>query len=165
MEMVIATAILAGSGAALFALVGQASRLARKAEERTVALQLAQSTLDEFLANGGDAEQEAEGGFESDPRWSYRIEQSQVEASGSPDRPLNKITVSILRAAGGERTTTAAADAAVVRLVRWSRSSEPTDPLSTDPLSAGTASAADSAPAAPANPVSASPGSETSRLP
>lgn len=127
MEMVIATAVLAASGAALFTLVGQASQFARRAEERTVALQLAQSTLDEFLATGSESETEMEGGLESDPRWSYRIEQSdvavpgQADAVGRDESKLKRIVVSVYRSSnqGGQSASTV--DSAIVRLVRWIR--------------------------------------------
>ncbi|TWU38480.1 type IV pilus modification PilV family protein [Novipirellula artificiosorum] len=123
MEMIIATAMLAGSGAALFALVGQASRLARTAEERTVALQLAQTVMDEFLAMPSESETETEGTFESDPRWSYRMEQTEVtltrEDAGSEDTssPM-RVVVAIYRANDGG---TQNVDSAIVRLVRWIR--------------------------------------------
>ena len=38
MEVIVATAVLAAAGAALFALIGQASQLARKAQRRTDAI-------------------------------------------------------------------------------------------------------------------------------
>ncbi len=121
MEMVIATAVLAGSGVALFALVGQASQLARKAEERTVALQMAQSTLDEFLASRTEAESETEGSFDSDPRWNFRIEQSDVEAIGDTETRLKRIVVSIFRASDSGGEVSGSADSGIVRLVRWTR--------------------------------------------
>lgn len=140
MEMMIATAVLAGSGVALFALVGQASQLARKAEERTVALQMAQSTLDEFLANGSESEDETEGGFESDPRWAYRIEQSDVDAAGQEESRLKRIVVSIYRSSQSGGRSSDTADSAIVRLVRWSRVAKPRPPLSSETSSSDTSS-------------------------
>jgi len=127
MEMVIATAVLAASGAALFTLVGQASQFAGRAEERTVALQMAQSTLDEFLASGSEFETEMEGSFESDPRWSYRIEQSEVAAPGQvvaneqAESELKRIVVSIHRSSDPGGASSNTTGAAIVRLVRWVR--------------------------------------------
>ncbi|KLU05740.1 hypothetical protein RISK_002372 [Rhodopirellula islandica] len=122
MEMVLATALLASSGVALFTLVGQATQLARRAEERTVALQMAQSTMDEFLATGSNSELEMEGSFPSDPRWRYRIELSDVEATDQSESKLKRIVVSIDRT--NERGGTAS-DTAVVSLVRWTSATKP----------------------------------------
>jgi|GEM_PF-2715115 len=142
MEMMIATAILAGSGVALFALVGQASQLARRAEERTVALQLAQSTLDEFLANGSESgtQDELEGSFESDPRWAYRIDQSDVETVGQDEPQLKRITVSIYRSNQSGGPLSGTTDSAIVSLVRWSRATKPRPASSSDIASSETLS-------------------------
>ncbi|TWT80833.1 hypothetical protein CA13_22790 [Planctomycetes bacterium CA13] len=124
MEMIIATAVLAGSGAALFALVGQASQLARRAEERTVALQFAQSVLDEYLAMQTEIESDSEGTFESDPRWNYKVETFDIEASKTIEASqtpstLKRIVVSIYRADENGGLSVTDSDSAIVRLVRW----------------------------------------------
>ena len=79
MEVIVATAVLAASGAALFALIGQASQLARRAEMRSEALQVAQSILDETLAMPGANQTEMSGTVESNPRWDFHIEQQPVD--------------------------------------------------------------------------------------
>ncbi|TWU46009.1 hypothetical protein Q31b_11870 [Novipirellula aureliae] len=137
MELIIATAVLAGSGAALFALVGQASRFARIAEERTVALQFAESTMDEFLAGGCNSDGNLEGTFEADPRWSYVIEESAITTDNasmtSPEQSrLKRIVVSIMRVGVQDMQSE---DAAIVRLVRWAMTpseSELIDEMSAD---------------------------------
>ena len=77
MEMMLATAILAGSGTALFLLIGQGSDFGRRAEERATALHLAQSLLDEALTMPENVE--GQGTFESDPRWGYRVTRDAVD--------------------------------------------------------------------------------------
>lgn len=155
MEMMIATAVLAGSGVALFALVGQASQLARKAEERTVALQMAQSTLDEFLANGSESESEdeTEGSFESDPRWAYRIEQSDVGAIGQDESELKRIVVSIYRSSESGGPSSDTTDSAIVSLVRWSRATKPLPPSSSETSSSETSSSQSSESMPPASSI------------
>lgn len=74
MEVIVATAVLAAAGAALFALIGQASQLARKAQRRTDALQVATSVMDEAIAVRGTLrEGETTAVYESLPDWQYRI--------------------------------------------------------------------------------------------
>ncbi|WDQ15703.1 pilus assembly FimT family protein [Rhodopirellula sp. P2] len=135
MEMVLATALLASSGVALFTLVGQATQLARRAEERTVALQMAQSTMDEFLATGSNAELEMEGSFPSDPRWRYRIELSDVEATEQNESRLKRIVVSIDRANERGGASSNSADTAIVSLVRWTRATQPLSQSTSDSAS------------------------------
>ena len=77
MEMMLATAILAGSGTALFLLIGQGSDFGRRAEERATALHLAQSLLDEALTMPEMVD--GQGTFESDPRWGYRVTRDAVD--------------------------------------------------------------------------------------
>lgn len=99
-EMILATAILAASGSALFMLIGQASRFGLRAEEESTALQLAQSLLDETIAM--PAAVETEGTFENDPRWSYRIVRETVEGESSAG---GGISTGGAASMGGARTT------------------------------------------------------------
>lgn len=81
MELILATAILAASGAALFALIGQGAMFGGRADRESESLHLALMVLDEFLAMPGEVD--AEGTFEQQPQWSYRIRQETIEPGGS----------------------------------------------------------------------------------
>lgn len=140
-EMILATAILAASGSALFMLIGQASRFGLRAEEEATALQLAQSLLDETIAM--PAAVETEGTFENDPRWSYRIVRETVEGGSSAGSgistgdgistrggasggepaggTLTRIVVEVLRSDEAPRPVAPSGpeDAPTCRLVRW----------------------------------------------
>jgi hypothetical protein len=81
MELILATAILAASGAALFALIGQGAMFGGRADRESESLHLALTVLDEYLAM--PAEIDAEGSFEQYPQWSYRIRQESIETGDS----------------------------------------------------------------------------------
>lgn len=81
MELILATAILAASGAALFALIGQGAMFGGRADRESESLHLALTILDEYLAMPGEVD--AEGTFEQQPRWSYRIRQETIEPGDS----------------------------------------------------------------------------------
>lgn len=81
MELILATAILAASGAALFALIGQGAMFGGRADRESESLHLALTVLDEYLAM--PAEVDAEGSFEQYPQWSYRIRQESIEPGDS----------------------------------------------------------------------------------
>ncbi len=129
MEMIIATAILAGSGAALFTLIGQGSLFGRRAEAQSTALQLAQSVLAEALAMPESVQ--SEGTFEHDPRWAYRIrrerlsggsafgQESSATSTGTSSTGLIQLTVEIFPATAVDQS--ADAGRATARLVRWVR--------------------------------------------
>lgn len=76
LEIIIATAILAGSAMVLFSLIGLGTKYGNRAEEQTLAISQAQSVLDEFIANLSDEEiQEGVSGvLNGVPARSYRIE-------------------------------------------------------------------------------------------
>ena len=50
LEVIIATAILAGSAMVLFSLISLGTKYGNRAEEKTIAVSQAQSVLDEFIA-------------------------------------------------------------------------------------------------------------------
>lgn len=116
MEVILATAILAASGAALLGLIGQASRFALSAERRTIALMHAETLLDEYLVNRSF---EMQGTVASDPGWSYTIEAASVASSASS---LERVEVSVFE--GGDGSATRSSDSRgenvpVVQIVRW----------------------------------------------
>ena len=91
MEIILATAILAASGAALLGLIGQASRFALNAEQRTIALMHAETLLGEYLTTPS---MEMEGTVSSAPEWSYRIETSEISLASSSSGSVGGANVS-----------------------------------------------------------------------
>jgi Tfp pilus assembly protein PilV len=120
LEVIIATAILAGSGLALFSIIGMGSKYALRAEKLTYAHHFALSALDEWLASPSPIGTEQSGSFEEAPEWSYRV-QSQAQ-----DEPgLCSVTVEVFHAQStltSPRTISAASsEEPVYRLTRWVR--------------------------------------------
>lgn len=120
LEVIIATAILAGSGLALFSIIGMGSKYALRAEKLTYAHHFALSALDEWLASPSPIGTEQSGSFEEAPEWSYRV-QSQAQ-----DEPgLCSVTVEIFHAQStlnAPRTmSTASGEEPVYQLTRWVR--------------------------------------------
>jgi type II secretory pathway pseudopilin PulG len=75
LEIIIATAILAGSSMVLISMIGAGSRFGQQAERKTVALVAANSLIDEMIATNNflDSSQETTGAYgQSDPL-GYRI--------------------------------------------------------------------------------------------
>ena len=122
MELILATAVLAASGAALFALIGQGSLFAGRADRETMALHLALSVLDEYLAMPGTVD--TQGTFAEDARWAYQIRQEPLgdrDAGG-----LVRLVVEVMAADRADQAGTAAGTGdrqADVRLIRWVRGS------------------------------------------
>jgi Tfp pilus assembly protein PilV len=141
MEMIIAIAILAASGVALFTLIGQGSLFGRRAEGQSTALQLAQSVMAETLAMPESVE--SEGTFEQDPRWAYRIqrealsdgssfaEASPATSTGSSSTRLIQLTVEVFPATANDQS--ADARRATARLVRWVRQRTGSDSTTLSP--------------------------------
>lgn len=79
LEVIIATAILAGSAMVLFSLISLGTKYGNRAEERTIAVSQAQSVLDEFVAGFSSQEVRDEvhegvkGVLPSNPPRSFRI--------------------------------------------------------------------------------------------
>lgn len=87
LEVIIATAILAGSAMVLFSLIGMGTKYGNKAEQRTLALTQAESLLDEFIARMPNEElrDEVTGVLPSTPTHSFRIEATPYEWSTKGD--------------------------------------------------------------------------------
>ena len=96
LEIIIATAILAGSAMVLFSLIGLGTKYGNRAEEQTSALTQAQSVLDEVIANLSDEEiQEGVSGvLNGVPARSYRIEILPFELAGNSGAGRNSSTSS-----------------------------------------------------------------------
>ncbi|MCY2979991.1 MAG: type II secretion system protein [Planctomycetota bacterium] len=96
LEIIIATAILAGSAMVLFSLIGLGTKYGNRAEEQTSALTQAQSVLDEYIANLSDEEiQEGVSGvLNGFPARSYRIEILPFEIAGNSGAGRNNSTSS-----------------------------------------------------------------------
>lgn len=76
LEVIIATAILAGSAMVLLSLIGMGTKYGNRAEQRTIAITQAQSMLDEFIARmpGEELREEVTGVLPGTPTRSFRIE-------------------------------------------------------------------------------------------
>jgi len=96
LEIIIATAILAGSAMVLFSLIGLGTKYGNRAEEQTSALNQAQSVLDEVIGNLSDEEiQEGVSGvLNGVPARSYRIEILPFELAGNSGAGRNSSTSS-----------------------------------------------------------------------
>lgn len=136
MELILATAVLAASGAALFGLIGQGAMFAGRAQRESFALHLAQSVLDEFLAMPGEVE--PEGTFAEDETWSYRITQESADEGGSGGirsgglggaasdgaaGGLTRLVVEVMPGGSSGQASLGAEDRAACRLVRLVRTS------------------------------------------
>lgn len=114
LEVIIATAILAGSGLVLFSIIGMGSKYALRAEEITYAHHFAQTVLDEWQASPSAIGTEQTGTLEEAPQWSFRIESQNLDDPG-----LATVTVEIfqsLDAAGASSS-----EEPIYQLTRWVR--------------------------------------------
>ncbi len=119
LEVIIATAILAGSGMVLFSIIGMGSKYAMRAEEITYAHHFAQSVLDEWQAAPSSIGTEQSGTIEEAPDWSYRIESQLLE-----DQSLCLVQVEISRSTPSRPNATNSEP--IYKLSRWVR--VPLDP-------------------------------------
>lgn len=92
LEVIIATAILAGSAMVLFSLISLGTKYGNRAEERTIAISQAQSVLDEFVASMSSQEirDEVNGVLPSIPPRNYRIKITPFEFTDNVGSNQNK---------------------------------------------------------------------------
>ena len=101
LEVIIATAILAGSAMVLFSLIGMGTKYGNRAEQRTVAITQAQSMLDEFIARMPTEElrEEVTGVLPGTSTRSFRIEVTPFEWSSKSG--ANQVTSATNEMFGG----------------------------------------------------------------
>lgn len=121
LEVILATAVLAGSGLVVQTLIGMGSRWANQAEERSQALMLAQSLLDDVLAEGLPEGNQAPEVFDGFPQYTYQIE---IEPAPTPIPNLVQLRVTI-RPTDAPPNRLSPTDEALplCELVRWVRRS------------------------------------------
>lgn len=85
LEVIIATAILAGSAIVLISLISLGTKYGNRAEERTITISQAQSVMDEFIARISNEEirEEFSGILPGTPPRNFRIEVSPFEPAGN----------------------------------------------------------------------------------
>ena len=143
LEIIIATAILAGSAMVLFSLIGLGTKYGNRAEEQTSAIAQAQSVMDEVIATMSDEEiQEGLSGvLNGVPARSYRIEILPFDlagnsgagrnssTSGETQTVLVKVTVAILPGSVSLAGMESEPLCQLTRLVRRPRIDEPAGEL------------------------------------
>jgi|GEM_PF-6426326 len=113
LEIILATALLAASGAVLLGLIGQANQAAMRAEQRTFALLHAQTLLEEYAASEDRGSFEMEGELGEEPGMRYRIEAEEIQRSNPQPSTLMRITVTLFQRENEP----------IVQLTRWARQS------------------------------------------
>jgi len=85
LEVIIATAVLAGSAMVLISLIGMGTRFGSKAEQRSLALNAAQTILEEYLINASSDDSDSEVTGVVDGRWpmGYRLTTSSLTADSN----------------------------------------------------------------------------------
>ncbi len=131
LEVIIATAVLAGSSMILISLIGLGTKFGSNAEQRSLALCAAQTVLEEFVATGSDDSSAAEITGVIGGRWemSYRLTVSSLAADRSQSGPssvvgLQRLTVEVFESELHLSQDTARPLCSVSRLVRRSEYSQ-----------------------------------------
>ena len=85
LEVIIATAILAGSAIVLISLISLGTKYGNRAEERTIAISQAQSVMDEFIVRMSSEEirEEVSGVLPVTPPRNFRIVVTPFEPAGN----------------------------------------------------------------------------------
>lgn len=139
LEVIIATAILAGSALVLFSLISLGTKYGNRAEERTIALSQAQSVLDEFIARmpNGEIREEVNGILPSTPTRNFRIKVTPFElasnivthrnSNAASENPMTlyRVKVEILETSTNLPSADSKPLCQLTRLVRNSRIEEP----------------------------------------
>ena len=141
LEVIIATAILAGSAIVLISLISLGAKYGNRAEERTIAISQAQSVMDEFIAHFPSEEirEEVSGVLPSTPPRNFRIEVTPFEpvanlgtnrngeASNGIQSVLYRVKVKLFEANTSLVNEDTAPLFQLTRLVRRPRIDEPID--------------------------------------
>ncbi len=115
LEIIIATAVLAASAMVLSSLIGLGAKYGNRAEERTIAVSQAESLMDEFLAQLGNENSQAEestGELPGPPPRAFRISAIPFEVGsadtrvgsgenvGKRSRGMLRVTVEVFETSG-----------------------------------------------------------------
>lgn len=136
LEIMIATAILAGSAMVLFSMIGLGTKYGNRAEEQSLAISQAQSVLDEFIArlSPEETQEGISGVLNGVPDRSYRIEILPFElagdrrnsnASSETQRVLYRVTVGVFKGNGSLAGMETEPLCQLTRLVRQPRIDQP----------------------------------------
>ena len=140
LEIIIATAILAGSAMVLVSLISLGTKYGNRAEERTMAVAQAQSVMDEFIArlSDQDAQEEVNGVLPGIPLRGFRVAITPFALNldtGSNRKNTNsdesravlyRISVELFEANAPLAGKTSEPLCHLVRLIRRPQSDEPT---------------------------------------
>ena len=137
LEVIIATAILAGSAMVLFSLIALGTKYGNRAEVRTIAISQAQSILDEFVAGISSQENQTEikGILPSDPPRRFVISVGPIKVGeskamgGDSSAPsmqtsLVRVTVTLYESHGQLMNETAEPLCELSRLIRRAQTDE-----------------------------------------
>ncbi|MDP7376935.1 MAG: type II secretion system protein [Pirellulaceae bacterium] len=113
LEVILATAILAGSSLMLATLISNGANLGNRAQERAEALLIAQTLIDETLATRHGESFEEEEPFSESSLWSYRL-----RAETQEDLGVIVVTAEVFPL-DDEGGVSSVSETPVVRLVRW----------------------------------------------
>lgn len=133
LEIIIATAVLAASAMVLSSLIGLGAKYGNRAEERTIAVSQAESLMDEFLAQLGNEDVQAEestGELPGPPPRGFRVSAVPFEVTnansngGSAVNTANRrggllrVTVEVFETSGSRDLNGTKPLIAISRLIR-----------------------------------------------